>query len=108
VYKLNVIIKLPVLNCLVEEKYNTLRVIYTLVEGATHPTQFACRSAEIIIHHNQPWDAILMHLNNLAAEGLINFITPALITITQTGITKMQSLASGIKTPGFPLSKKVA
>lgn len=94
-------------HCLVEEKYLTLQVIYSLVKETMHPTQFACKASEIIIHHNQPWDIILSHLNELATEGLITFIVPSVITITENGIKKSEYLPVKASDQ-FEISKQVA
>jgi hypothetical protein len=76
----------------VVEKYSTLKVLYLLVQDCIHPTQFACKPAEIITHHSIPWDTILVHLTELASEGLVIFTIPSVITITQAGLDKINEL----------------
>jgi hypothetical protein len=73
-----------------------------------HPTQFACKASEIIIHHNQPWDIILSHLKELAAEGLIIFIVPSIITISESGIRKVECVSITTSADQFALSKEIA
>ena len=77
-----------------ENRFQTLQVIYELVKNDNMPSKSNIRPNEIISRQRLPWDQIVDHLNALNNEEYIimNQSSPAVITITDKGFQHIVSL----------------
>jgi len=77
-----------------ENKYQTLQVIYELVKNDGKPSMSNILPNEIISRQRLPWDQIVDHLHALTNEEYIVMkqSSPAVITITDKGFQHIVSL----------------
>ena len=70
-----------------ENKFQTLRVIYEMVKNNIKPSMRNILPNEIISRQHFPWDEIINHLNELHREEYIVMkkSSPAIVTITGKG-----------------------
>ena len=71
-----------------ENKWQTLHVIFDLVKNDNQPTKSIIQTNMIIAHLNFPWDEIVQHLNELQQDGLIILtqLSTAVVSLTDKGI----------------------
>lgn len=71
-----------------ESQYETLKVLYSLVQDKAEPTRHLCHPNEIILQHHYSWDIVVEHFNQLHREGLIKMESPGttVINITDKGM----------------------
>lgn len=77
-----------------ENKLQTLQVIYDLVKNDIKPSMSIIHPNKIISRQHFPWDEIVDHLNELQADGYINMkpVSPAFVSITDKGFEFASSL----------------
>ena len=70
-----------------ENKLQTLQVIYELVKNDNRPSMTNIRANEIVARHHFPWDEIVLHLQELKQDGfiLMTQLSTAVISITEKG-----------------------
>lgn len=71
-----------------ENKWQTLLVVYDLVKDDRHPCNSNVRTNEIISRLHFPWDEIVAHLTELAGDGYITMkqFSTAVVSITDKGL----------------------
>ncbi len=79
-----------------DNKYQTLQIIFDLVKNDARPTKTVVYPNEIIVRQQFAWHDIVTHLNELKAAHLINILqhSPAVILITEAGVQYILSLKS--------------
>lgn len=79
-----------------ENKFQTLQVIYGMVKNDTNPSMHNILPNEIISRHHFPWDEIINHLNELLREDYIVMkqSSPVIVTITKKGFQFIANLSS--------------
>jgi predicted transcriptional regulator len=68
-------------------RYKTLEILYSIVQDIPSPTRYSCKPNQIILRQTLPWDAIIVHLEELAAEELVEF--------NQKGVDSTVNLTDG-------------
>jgi predicted transcriptional regulator len=73
-----------------ESRFETLRLLATLVSEAPQPTQYQCLPRQLILLSSFDWATIYSHLLELEKEGLVQIGQADNIqfSITQGGIEK--------------------
>lgn len=81
-----------------ENKLQTLQVIYDLVKNDSKPSMSNIRTNEIISRLHFPWDEIVLHLNELENDGYIIMkqLSTAVISITEKGFEFASTLNAEI------------
>jgi hypothetical protein len=75
-----------------EAKYTTLKTIFEIVKNEANPTTYNCTPAQVILRQSQPWDRIMLQLDELEAEELITINRPnKAICITAKGVDKINA-----------------
>jgi predicted transcriptional regulator len=75
-------------------RYKTLEILYSIVQDTPSPTRYSCKPNQIILRQSLPWDAIIAHLEELAAEELVEFNQKGVdstVTLTDEGLQFMTS-----------------
>lgn len=74
-----------------ENKWQTLQVIYDLVKNDNNPTKSIIHSNVIIARQNFPWDEIVQHLNELQEDGfvILTQLSTAVVSVTEKGFQIM-------------------
>ena len=75
-------------------RFETLRVLASLVIDAPQPTQYQCLPRQLILLSSYDWATIYTHLLELEKEELVKVVQADNIqfSITQKGIEKVVSL----------------
>lgn len=76
-----------------EARFETLRLLATLVSDAPQPTQYQCLPRQLILLSSYDWATIYSHLLELEKEKFVQIVQADNIqfSITQTGIEKAVS-----------------
>ena len=76
-----------------ENKWQTLQVIYELGKLDNYPTKSIIQTNMIIARLNFPWDEIVQHLTELEADGLLILtqLSTAVVSLTDKGIQHFAS-----------------
>jgi predicted transcriptional regulator len=75
-------------------RYKTLEILYSIVQDTPSPTRYTCKPNQIILRQTLPWDNIIEHLQQLAAEQLVSFKqmgVDSTVTLTEEGLAFIQS-----------------
>ncbi len=77
-----------------ENKFQTLQVIYEMIKNDFKPSTHNILPNEIISRQHFPWDEIINHLNELHSEDYIVMKKsfPVIVTITDRGFQFIASL----------------
>ena len=83
-----------------ENKIQTLQVIYELVKKDIKPSTSNIHPNEILSRLHLPWDEIVNHLNALQTDGLIILkqLSVAVINITDKGFQYMTDFQASVTT----------
>ncbi len=73
-----------------EIRFDTLRLLATLVSDAPQPSQYQCLPRQLILLSSFDWATIYSHLLELETEGMVQIVQADNIqfSITQAGIEK--------------------
>lgn len=73
-----------------EPRFETLRLLASLVSEAPQPTQYQCLPRQLILRSKNDWATIYVHLAALENEGLVRIVQADNIqfSITQEGLEK--------------------
>ncbi len=76
-----------------ESRFETLRLLATLVSDAPQPTLYQCLPRQLILHSRYDWATIYSHLLELENEGFVQIVQADNIqfSITQNGVEKAKS-----------------
>lgn len=75
-------------------RYKTLEILYSIVQDTPSPTRYSCKPNQIILRQTLPWDSIIVHLEELAAEELVLFKQKGVestVTLTEEGLAFITS-----------------
>ncbi len=77
-----------------ENKFQTLQLIYEMVKNDIKPSMHNILPNEIISRQHLPWDEIVNHLNELHKEGYVFMkqSSPVIITLTEKGFQYIAGL----------------
>lgn len=82
-----------------QDHYNLLRTIYSIVKNDPQPEQYGCRPRELILRQLQEWSYIQQLLQQLEQEELV--VTQQqdtlIIRITHAGLEKAREVESLIE-----------
>ena len=81
------------LGCM-ENHYQTLRLLASIVSEIPQPTQYQCLPRQLILLSKFDWATIYTHLELLEKEGMVKIsqADTILISITKMGLQKSTSL----------------
>ena len=71
-----------------------MEILYSIVQETPSPTRYSCKPNQIILRQTLPWDAIIGHLEELAAEDLVQFKQKggeSTVNLTEEGLTLITS-----------------
>jgi len=74
-----------------ENKWQTLQVIYDLVKNDSNPSKSIIHPNVIIARQNFPWDEIVEHLKELQTDGFVMLtqLSTAVVSLTNEGLQHM-------------------
>jgi len=77
-----------------ETRYETLRLLASLVKEIPQPTQYQCLPRQLILLSSYDWAIIYAHLVELETEGLVQIIQADNIqfSITENGLAYLSKL----------------
>ncbi|MES2005893.1 MAG: hypothetical protein V4450_15350 [Bacteroidota bacterium] len=73
-----------------DNKYQILQTIATLVKDIPQPTQYQCLPRQLILLSSLDWSGIYSHLLSLESEGLVQVVQADNVqySITEKGLEK--------------------
>lgn len=76
-----------------DNRFNTLQTLYTIVREAQHPELYQCTAREMILYSTFHWELIHKHLLALAEEELIYIrqMDPLHFSITLKGLDVLKN-----------------